>query len=127
MDDDFPVLRVLGGSRGLIDWRAHEYAVAELELTADDETFDPGHVLDEKRRAKATYETVLGPDPAPFTTVLSEPAIGNIRVADVDRNSWAGSSWKPWNERVQAYLNDLLGRARLRESPDVYDRIVDDG
>lgn len=98
----------------------------ELEVTPDDETVDPGHALDEKRRAKSTYEEVVGSDPTPFLTVLSERALADIRVAEIRRSSWNDDEhWEPWNERVQADLYALLGRARLREYPAVYDRTVD--
>ncbi|SDR42550.1 hypothetical protein [Natronobacterium texcoconense] len=123
IDEEFLVLEVLALARGLVDWRAHEYAVAQLEVEPDDEAFDPGHILAEKRRGKSTYDDVIGSDPAPFMVVLSEEGIGNLRIADVRRDSW-DDRWRPWNERIQAYLNALLGRARLQEYPAPYKAIT---
>lgn len=127
VDDDFLVVRVLGTARGLVDWRAHEYAVDELAVKPDDEGFDPGHVLAEKRRAKSTFDRTVGSEPTPFLAVLAEQGIGGVRAADIRRDSWGNDDhWTAWRERVQTYLHALLGRARLREYPAVYDRIVDE-
>ncbi|WP_323173960.1 hypothetical protein [Natrialba sp. PRR66] len=124
IDDDFLLLQVLEATRALADWRAYDDAVAELEISAGDNDFDSGHVLAEQRRARSVYRTVVGGQ-APFMIVLAKPAISDIRTADVDRDSWQDGSWEPWNERVQSYLSALVGRARLREYPDLYDRLVD--
>ncbi|ELZ01180.1 hypothetical protein C482_08276 [Natrialba chahannaoensis JCM 10990] len=129
VDDDFLLLQVLGLSRGLADWRAHEFAVENLVIEPDDDDFDPGHLLDEQRRARSTYESTIEANQTPFLVVLSEQGIGDLRVTDVSRSSWEGyedeeGAWTPWNERVQNYLHALLGRARLREYPDRYDRLV---
>lgn len=128
IDDEFLVLRTLAAARGLGDWRAHEDAVDDLVVDPDDEGFDPGHVLAEKRRARSTYRNVIGSDPTPFMVVLSERAIEDVRVADIDRGSWQrdDSKWTAWNERVQAYLYARIGRARLRAYPDVYELVVDE-
>ncbi|OIB56456.1 hypothetical protein [Natrialba sp. SSL1] len=129
VDDDFLLVQVLGLSRGLADWRAHEFAVENLVIDPSDDDFDPGHLLDEQRRARSTYESTIEADQTPFLVVLSEQGIGDLRVTDVSRSSWDGyedeeGAWTPWNERVQNYLHALLGRARLREYPDRYDRLV---
>ncbi|ELY95846.1 hypothetical protein [Natrialba taiwanensis] len=125
VDDDFLLLQVLEATRALADWRAYDDAVDELEIDADDGGFDSGHVLDEQRRARSTYRTVVGGTQTPVMVVLAKPAIGDIRTADVDRDSWQDGSWEPWNERVQSDLSALVGRARLREYPALYDRLVD--
>ncbi|MFA9427162.1 hypothetical protein [Natronorubrum sp. A-ect3] len=123
IDEEFLTLKVLALAQGLVDWHAHEYVVEHLEVEPDDEEFDPAYILTEKRRGRSVYEDVIGSNPAPFMVVLSEQGIGNLRAATVNRD-W-DDRWKPWNERVQTYLNALLGRARLQESPTVYERLVD--
>ncbi|ELY94176.1 hypothetical protein C483_03390 [Natrialba hulunbeirensis JCM 10989] len=128
VDDDFLLVQVVGLSRGLADWRAHEFVVENLVIEPDDDDFDPGHLLDEQRRARSTYESTIEANQTPFLVVLSEQGIGDLRVTDVSRSSWEGyeddGGWTPWNERVQNYLHALLGRARLREYPDLYERLV---
>ncbi|ADD04263.1 uncharacterized protein Nmag_0678 [Natrialba magadii ATCC 43099] len=129
VDDDFLLVQVLGLSRGLADWRAHEFAVENLVIEPADDDFDPGHLLDEQRRARSTYESTIEANQTPFLVVFSEQGIGDLRVTDVSRSSWDGyedeeGAWTPWNERIQNYLHALLGRARLREYPELYDRLV---
>ncbi|EMA45539.1 hypothetical protein [Halobiforma nitratireducens] len=120
---EFLVREVLDLSRTLVDWRAHERATDALAVDPDDDGFDPGHVLAEQRRGRSAYRDVIGSDPSPFLVVLSEPGVGNLRVADVDRD-W-DDRWTPWHERIQSYLNALLGRSRLQEYPAVYGTIVE--
>mgnify|MGYP000666387074 CR=1 FL=1 len=122
VDETFHVLSILGLAKGLGQWRAHESVVETMVIGPDDDGLDSGHVLAEKRRAQSTFESVVGPDPAPFFTVLVDRAIEDIRVADIDRD-WDGN-WKPWNERIQAYLYALLGRTKLDVYPDIYDDVL---
>ena len=122
VDETFRVLTVLGLARGLGRWRAHEAVVEEMVIDPDDEGLDSGHVLAEKRRAQSTFESVVGSNPPPLFTVLVERAIEDIRVADIDRD-WDGD-WKPWQERVQAYLYALLGRRKLDVYADIYDEYL---
>ncbi|AEH35528.1 hypothetical protein [Halopiger xanaduensis] len=126
---DLRVLQVLGTARGLADWRAHEAAVDDFVVDPDDEGFDSGHAFAAKRRARSVFRSVVGSDPTPFVAVLAEPGIADVRMAEIDRGSWADddSSWTPWRERVQAYLHALRGRTRLQAYPDVYERIVSAG
>ena len=113
---------VVALSQGVARVRAHRFAVDELVVDENDAGFDSGHVLAEKRRARSVYRSVIGSDPPPLLTRQAGRAIEDLQVATVDAD--AGSDWKLWRERLQAYLYALVGRAKLREYPAVYRTVV---
>jgi len=123
--DRNPELLVYGAAelaRALVARRAHERAVDALLVEPGDDGFDSGHVLAEKRRARSAYQSVVGSDPPPLLTKVARRAIEDLQVAEV---GFGGSYQRPvWRERLKAYLYALVGRAKLRETPPVYDRFV---
>jgi hypothetical protein len=122
---DLPVYRVVSRSTGLAQRRAHGFAVDHLVIDADDTGFDSGHVLAEKRRAREVYRSVVGREPPALLTRQVPRAVEDLQVAVV---GFAGSYRRPlWRERVEAYCYALLGRAKLRAYPELYDEVVGAG
>ena len=122
--DDEPLLayRAAERSRMVAQRRAHDVAVRNLAVDPDDEGFDSGHALAEKRRARAAYQEVVGDDPPALLTRQVRRAVEDLQVAKV---GFAGSYRDTlWKERLEAYLYALVGRAKLREYPGVYEEIV---
>ncbi|MFC4358681.1 hypothetical protein ACFO0N_12090 [Halobium salinum] len=114
--------RAVETSKAVAQRRAHEFALDRLVVGPDDEGFDSGHTLAEKRRARATYRSVVGSDPPPLLTRQVKRAVEDLQVAKV---GFAGNYQRPlWRERLKAYLYALVGRAKLREYPAVYDAVV---
>jgi hypothetical protein len=112
-------------STGLAQRRAHGFAVGQLVIDETDAGFDSGHVLAEKRRAREVYRSVVGREPPALLTRQIPRAVEDLQVAVV---GFAGGYRKPlWREHVEAYCYALLGRAKLRAYPDLYDRIVEVG
>jgi hypothetical protein len=122
---DLPVYRVVSLSTGLAQRRAHDFAVERLVIDEGDAGFDSGHVLAEKRRARDVYRSVVGTEPPALLTRQIARAVEDLQVAVV---GFAGSDRRPlWRERVEAYCYALLGRAKLRAYPALYDAIVELG
>ncbi|MFB6109148.1 MAG: hypothetical protein ABEJ82_09990 [Haloplanus sp.] len=122
VSDDLSVYRAVELSRGLAQRRAHDFAVAHLVVDRDDEGFDSGHALAEKRRARRVYRRVVGADPPALLTRQASRAIEDLQVAKV---GFAGDYQRPlWRERLKAYIYALVGRAKLRQYPAVYDAVV---
>jgi hypothetical protein len=120
---DLPVYRVVSLSTGLAQRRAHGFAVEQLVIDETDAGFDSGHVLAEKRRAREVYRSVVGREPPALLTRQIPRAVEDLQVAVV---GFAGGYRTPlWRERVEAYCYALLGRAKLRAYPNLYDRIVE--
>ena len=122
MTDGLLVYRAVNRSKAVAERRAHSFAVRRLVVERGDEGFDSGHVLAEKRRARKTYESVVGSQPPPLLTVQVRRAVEDLQVAKVD---FGGHSELPvWQNRLEAYLYALVGRAKLQKYPAVYDAIV---
>jgi hypothetical protein len=122
-DDSFPVLQAVGLGTGVARGRAYEFAVDALVVDPGDEGFDSGHVLAEKRRARSVYQSIVGSDPSPLRTRLVGRAVEDLQVAKV---GFADSYRDPmWKERLEAYLYALVGRAKLREFPEIHRTIVE--
>ena len=121
--DGLLVYRAVELSRGLAQRRAHGPAVDRLVVEEGDSGFDSGHALAEKRRARATYRSVVGSEPPPLLTRQVRRAVEDLQVAKV---GFAGNYQRPlWRERLKAYLYALVGRAKLEQYPEVYDAVVD--
>lgn len=115
--------RTVERSRGLAQRRSHDVAVARLVVEEGDTGFDSGHALAEKRRARATYRSVVGSEPPPLLTRQVRRAVEDLQVANV---GFAGNYQRPiWRERLKAYLYALVGRAKLEQYPEVYEAVVD--
>jgi hypothetical protein len=116
------VYRTVERSKGLAQRRAHGPAFQRLVVEEDDEGFDSGHALAAKRRARATYRSVVGSEPPPLLTRQVRRAVSDLQVAKV---GFGGSYQRPvWRERLQAYLYALVGRAKLQQYPAVYEALV---
>jgi hypothetical protein len=124
VDPDAKALVTVALATGVVDHRAHAFAIDELVVDESTEGFDSGHVLAEKRRARSKYQDVVGDDPDPLLTRQAARAIEDLQVATVDLSHTDGD-WTPWKERLDAYLYALVGRAKLHHHPDVYQRLVD--
>lgn len=110
-------------SKGLAQRRAHDFAVQHLVVDQSDQGFDSGHTLAEKRRARSVYQSVVGSSPPPLLTIQVTRAVEDLQVAKV---GFAGSYQQPiWRERLNAYLYALVGRAKLKQYPAIYDTVVD--
>ncbi|MFC6953295.1 hypothetical protein [Halorubellus litoreus] len=123
IDTDAKALIAVALAQGVVDHRAHQFAIDKLVVDESTEGFDSGHVLAEKRRARNTYQNVIGDDPDPLLTRQAARAIEDLQVATVDLDHTDGD-WTPWKERLDAYLYALLGRAKLHHHPDVYQQFV---
>ncbi|MFB6299478.1 MAG: hypothetical protein ABEH65_04385 [Halobacteriales archaeon] len=109
-------------SKGIAQRRAHDFATDRLIVDPGDTGFDSGHALAEKRRARSVYRSVVGSSPPPLLTLQVRRAVEDLQVAKV---GFAGSYQRPlWRERLEAYLYALVGRAKLREYPELYDAII---
>lgn len=124
VDVDARALTAVGLATGVVDHRAHEFAIEHLVVDEATTGFDSGHVLAEKRRARDVYQDVVGDDPDPLLTRQAARAIEDLQVATVDMAHTDGH-WTAWKERLDAYLYALVGRARLHHHPDVYETLVD--
>jgi len=123
IDADLLALRTVALSIGLARRRAHETAVDRLVVEPDDDGFDSGHALAAKRRAQATYESVVGSDPSPLLVTQIGRAVEDLQVAEV---GFGGGRDRPmWRERLEAYLYALVGRAKLEAFPPLRDAILD--
>lgn len=123
IDADLLALRTVALSIGLARRRAHETAVDRLVVEPDDTAFDSGHALAAKRRAQATYESVVGSDPSPLLVTQIGRAVEDLQVAEV---GFGGGRDRPmWRERLEAYLYALVGRAKLEAFPPLRDAILD--
>lgn len=122
-DADLLALRTVALSIGLARRRAHETAVERLVVEPGDQGFDSGHALAAKRRAHATYESVVGSDLSPLLVTQIGRAVEDLQVAEV---GFGGSRDGPmWRERLEAYLYALVGRAKLEAFPLLRDAILD--
>lgn len=122
-DQELAVLSAVELSKGIAQRRAHGFATEQLVVDPDQDDFDSGHVLAEKRRARSVYRSVVGSSPPPLLTLQVMRAVEDLQVAEV---GFADSYQRPlWRERLQAYLYALVGRAKLREYPRVYGAIVE--
>ncbi|UPV76793.1 hypothetical protein M0R89_21625 (plasmid) [Halorussus limi] len=120
--EDLLVYRAVQLSKGLAQRRAHDFAVEHLAVERGDTGFDSGRALAEKRRARSVYRSVVGSNPPPLLTRQVRRAVEDLQVAKV---GFGGSYQRPrWRERLEAYLYALVGRAKLREYPALFDRIV---
>jgi hypothetical protein len=120
---DLRVYETVSLSKGLAQRRAHEFALDNLVVETGQDGFDSGHTLAEKRRARSVYRDNVGSDPPPLLTRQIARAVEDLQVAKV---GFAGNYQRPlWRERLKAYLYALVGRAKLREYPAVYDAIVE--
>lgn len=122
VDRELRVATAVAFSTGVAKLRAYTDAVDELVVDPDQEGFDSGHLLREKRRARSVYKSVLGSDPPPLLTRQAARAVEDLQVAEVEG---ADGDWALWQERVQAYCYALIGRLKLREYPAVYETVVD--
>ncbi|MEZ3164310.1 hypothetical protein ABNG03_14225 [Halorubrum sp. RMP-47] len=123
IDADLLTLRVVGLSIGLARRRAHAIAVDRLVVDPDDEGFDSGYALAAKRRAQATYRSVVGSDPSPLLITQIGRAVEDLQVAE---GGFGGGRDEPmWRERLEAYLYALIGGAKLEAYPAVRDAIID--
>lgn len=118
-----PVYNLVNLSTALAQRRAHEFAVENLAVSEGQTGFDSGHTLAEKRRARRTYRRVVGADPPPLLTRMARRAIEDLQVAKV---GFVEYEYPLWRDRLKAYLYALVGRAKLRVYPDVYDTVVGD-
>ncbi|WP_227131162.1 hypothetical protein [Halorubellus salinus] len=123
VDTDARALIAVGLAQGVVDHRAHGFAIDHLVVDESTTDFDSGHVLAEKRRARDTYQDVIGDDPDPLLTRQAARAIEDLQVATVDLDHTDGD-WTAWKERLDAYLYALVGRAKLEHHPDVYQQFV---
>lgn len=120
---DLPVYRAVEFSTGLAQRRAHDFALDRLVVEPGDRTFDSGHTLAAKRRARSTYRSVVGSDPPPLLTRQVPRAVEDLQVAVV---GFGGGGQRPhWREQLKAYCYALVGRAKLREYPALFDALVD--
>ncbi|MDY6819067.1 MAG: hypothetical protein SVG88_10440, partial [Halobacteriales archaeon] len=123
-NQDLSVVPAVELSKGIAQRRAHDLTTEQLVVDPADEGFDSGHTLAEKRRAQSVYRSVVGSSPPPLLTLQVMRAVEDLQVAKV---GFAGSYQQPiWRERLEAYLYALVGRAKLREYPTLYRRIVGD-
>jgi hypothetical protein len=115
IDEDLLALRAVALSIGLAKRRGYDTAVERLVVDEDDTGFDSGHALAEKRRARSTYQSVVGSDPAPLLVTQVGRAVEDLQVAKVG----FGDSYREpmWKERLETYLYALVGRAKLAEHP----------
>ncbi len=119
---DLPVYRAVEFSTGLAQRRAHDFVVDNLVVEPGDRTFDSGHTLAAKRRARSTYRSVVGSDPPPLLTRQVSRAVEDLQVAVV---GFGGLDQRPhWREQLKAYCYALVGRAKLREYPALFDAMV---
>jgi hypothetical protein len=108
---------------GLVQRRAHDFAVQHLVVDQGDQGFDSGHTLAEKRRARSVYQPVVGSNPPPLLTIQVTRAVEDLQGAKI---GFAGNYQQPiWRERLKAYLYALVGRAKLKHYPVIYDTVVD--
>ncbi|WP_323676476.1 hypothetical protein [Halorubellus sp. PRR65] len=124
VDADARTLTAVALAQGVVDHRAHGFAIGHLVVDETTTGFDSGHVLAEKRRARSTYQNTIGDDPDPLLTRQAARAIEDLQVATVDHSNNDGH-WTAWKERLDAYLYALVGRAKLHHHPKVYHQLVD--
>ena len=98
-DEDLALANAVAAAQALAQRRAHDRAVDALAMEPDGpRSFDSGHVVREKRAGE------------------------DIDVAEV---GFAGSYERPiWGDCVDAYCYALIGRMKLTEYPQVYERFV---
>ncbi|MFD1647556.1 hypothetical protein [Haloarchaeobius litoreus] len=123
VDRELRVATAVGFSTGVAKARAYEHAVDKLVVDEGQTGFDSGHLIAEKRRARSTYQSVIGGDPPPLLTRQASRAIEDLQVADVDGGG--DGNWSLGHERVQAYCYALIGRLKLQEYPDLFETIIE--
>ncbi|MFC6786353.1 hypothetical protein ACFQFH_10745 [Halobaculum halobium] len=122
-DEGLSLVNAVAAAQALVQRRAHDRAVDALVIDPEDDGFDSGHVVGEKRAAMKRFRRVVGDDPAPLLAVLTARAGEDIDVAEV---GFAGSYERPiWRDRVDAYCYALIARMKLKEYPQVYGRFVE--
>ncbi|MFC7135510.1 hypothetical protein [Halobaculum litoreum] len=120
---DLTLVQTVEAAQMLTNRRAHDRALEALVVDPADDGFDSGHVVREKRAAMREFRRVVGNDPAPLLSILTERAGEDIDVAEV---GFAGSYERPlWRDRVEAYCYALIGRTKLQAYPRVYERVVE--
>ncbi|WP_277555136.1 hypothetical protein [Halobaculum limi] len=122
-DEGLSLMTTVEAAQALAQRRAHDRAVDALAMDPDDDGFDSGHVVREKRAAMKRFRRVVGDDPAPLLSILTVRAGEDIDVAEV---GFAGSYEYPiWRDRVDAYCYALVARMKLKEYPPLYERFVE--
>ncbi|QZX98467.1 hypothetical protein [Halobaculum rubrum] len=122
-DEDLGLVNAVAAGQALAQRRAHDRAVDALVMDpGGPRSFDSGHVVREKRAAMKRFRRVVGESPSPLLSILTERAGEDIDVAEV---GFSGSYERPiWRDRVDAYCYALIGRMKLKEYPQVYERFV---
>lgn len=121
------VQRVVEVARALLERRAHEFSLAELDVSPDDADYDSGRAFREKRRAVRTFRSVREEYDSPFAGVLAQGASDRIRAGDIGiGGDEHGHDDRPaWQDRVEATTYYLVGTGQLRELGDVLGMILD--
>ncbi|MFC7096792.1 hypothetical protein [Halobaculum marinum] len=122
-EEDLALLNAVEAAQALVQRRAHDRALDAIVIDPDDDGFDSGHVVREKRAAMRRFRGAVGSDPAPLLSILTVRAGEDIDVAEV---GFAGSYERPlWRDRVDAYCYALIARMKLQEYPRVYEQFVE--
>lgn len=121
------VQHVVEVARALLARRAHDFALAELDVSPDDTDYDSGRAFREKRRAVRTFRSVRAEYDSPFAGVLAQEASDRIRAGDIGLGSdGRGHDDRPaWQDRAEATTYYLVGTGQLRELGDVLAAILD--
>lgn len=123
------VQRVVEVARALLARRAHEFALAELDVSPDDADYDSGRAFREKRRAVRTFRSVRAEYDSPFAGILAQEASDRIRAGDIgierDGHGRDRDDRPAWQDRVEATTYYLVGTGQLRELGDVLAAILD--
>lgn len=118
------VQRVVELAWALLDRRAHEFAVSELDVSPEATDYDSGRALQAKRRATRRFESWRADHDSPFAGVLAQRAADIIRAGDVSVSVGGDDDRPAWQDRVEATTYFLVGLGYLHELDDVLDVVV---
>ncbi|UVE50042.1 transcriptional initiation protein Tat [Haloferax larsenii] len=116
LDRDLLVLRVVDTGRALLERRAYDFALSELDVEPGDTDYDSSRSFRAKRRAMRQFRTTKDEYDSNFAGVVASEAASLIRGGDVGLEMGDGPMWR---ERVDSSVYSLVAEGMLRNLGDV--------
>ncbi|ELZ94275.1 hypothetical protein C440_11658 [Haloferax mucosum ATCC BAA-1512] len=118
------VQRVVETASALLNRRAHEFALDELDVSPGDTDYDSGRTFRAKRRAVSRFRSVRAKYDSPFAGVLAQQAASLIHSGEVGIEM-ADGTHPMWLNRVEATTYYLVSAGQMNELGSVYETIID--